>query len=119
MTAINFKALIYPVLIFTISVVGYLSYQAIVNYKNLSVIEALRKKEASDNEVLLRQQAQVIRKHSEASAKIQKTQARSFAIKTDIEKSQATDGGAAIKDTMIDEINCRIENFLNYELCEK
>ena len=91
----------------------------IVDFRDSAAAQALNEVKALDNEILLRQQARIIEQRTQASSKISKLNDKSRLLTTRINNSVSAQDQEAIKSTVVDEINCRIDNFLNYDLCEK
>lgn len=115
----KFKIGLILALISLVSSVSVAVKNLIVDYRDSAVAQALNDVKALDNEILLRQQARIIEQRTQASSKISKLNTKSRLLTTQITNSISAQDQDTIKSTVVDEINCRIDNFLNYDLCEK
>lgn len=115
----NFKFAFLSGLVLVLFILGLVTRNYIVAYKDEAVSQALANVKAIDNEIMLRQQSRVIQKQSEAFSKTKDIQTRSALVSSKIKNSQSTSENINILNDIIDETNCRIDNFLKYDLCQK
>lgn len=115
----NFKFAFLSAMVLALFILGLVIRNYIITYKDEAVSQALAKVEAIDNEIRLRQQSRIIQKQNEAFSKTKDLQTRSSLVSSKIKNSQSTSENINIQSDIIEEINCRIDNFLKYDLCQK
>jgi len=119
MTFHNLKFAFLSAIVLALFILGLVTRNYIIAYKDEAVSQALAKVEAIDNEIRIRQQSRIIQKQIEAFSKTKDLQTSSSLVSSKIKNSQSTSENVNILSDIIDETNCRIDNFLKYDICQK
>ena len=92
---------------------------AIVAYKDKAVQQAINEIKAQQKDLEIKKQAEVITQQETAFNQSQKIIADSKRIEKKIKTSTSTSEKILVKYSIIDNMNCLIENFNTNVLCEK
>ncbi len=115
----NYKYLIYAV-ITTIAIrIIYAAKKAVVDYKNDAVKAALDEVKSFQKDIAIGEQNNVIIRHHNVFIRSQRIIKESKDIEKQIEVSRDIKQKIAIKNMLMDEINCRINNFNDENICSK